>query len=316
MAETSAIEWTDATFNPWVGCTKVSPACDHCYAESWAKRSGQVEWGGARRRTSPANWRVPVKLDKRAAAEERRLRVFCASLADVFDNQVPGEWRDDLWALIRATPNLDWQLLTKRPQNIVKMLPADWGKGYPNVWLGTTVENQTEADRRIPHLLSVPAAVRFLSCEPLLGPLDLTHIAHPVVKGAYVDALTGFEWSPGPISVTMSSPNWSGVEGCYRIKWVITGGESGGAARPTNAEWARALRDQCAAAGTPFLFKQWGEWFPYGGIDANGNLNSRDRGERPEYWKAWGEGQGFSCRIGKKQAGRFLDGVQHDGFPL
>jgi protein gp37 len=150
MAETSKIEWTDATFNPWVGCTKISPACDHCYAEGWAKRAGNPElWQGERRRTSVANWRMPVKLNAKAMAEGRRRRVFCASLADVFDNQVPAEWRADLWALIRATPMLDWQLLTKRPQNIARMLPANWGKGWPNVWLGTTVENQTEANRRI-----------------------------------------------------------------------------------------------------------------------------------------------------------------------
>lgn len=317
MAETSAIEWTDATFNPWVGCTKVSPACDHCYAESWAKRSGQVEWGGARRRTSPANWRVPVKLDKLAASEGRRLRVFCASLADVFDNQVPGEWRDDLWALIRATPNLDWQLLTKRPQNIVKMLPADWGKGYPNVWLGTTVENQEEADRRIPHLLGIPAVVRFLSCEPLLGMLDLTAIADGN-SGRRFNCLTG-TYCHVDLNETEPLP-W-----LRTISWVIAGGESGSEARPSHPDWLRELRDQCGEAGVPFLFKQWGEFAP--GEVAADYLNP----EKPAKGLSWFDGRWDECwseidghcddepdvyRVGKKRAARTLDGIQHDGFPL
>jgi protein gp37 len=163
VAENSKIEWTDHTFNPWVGCTKVSPACDHCYAEGWAKRTGQAGlWNGERRRTSTANWRLPYKWNNAAPLSGPRPRVFCASLADVFDNQAAPEWRRDLWWLIRETPNLDWLLLTKRPQNIVKMLPDNWGEGYPNVWLGTTVENQTEAGRRIVALLEVPAVIHFL----------------------------------------------------------------------------------------------------------------------------------------------------------
>jgi protein gp37 len=311
VGEVSKIEWTDATFNPWVGCTKISAACDHCYAEGWAKRSGQVEWGGERRRTTAANWRKPIKWNAKAAAEGRRIRVFCASLADVFDNQVPAEWRDDLWALIRATPNLDWQLLTKRPQNIVKMLPADWGAGYANVWLGTTVENQTEADRRIPHLLTTPARLRFLSCEPLLGPLELRCIeGYKVGRGWDIaDALTGegltFD-KDGEVDKTVTTPS---------IDWVIVGGESGGDARPMNPVWVRDLHEHCTSAGVPMLFKQWGEWFPYGGIDADGHQNSRTRGERLGLWHTWPDGEGFSVRIGKKQAGRYLDGVLHDGMP-
>ena len=223
MAETTGIEWTDATFNPWIGCTAVSPACDHCYAKTLVER-----WGGdfaQRRHTAPANWRKPLAWNAAAARAGERKRVFCASLADVFDNQVPEEWRADLWALIRATPALDWQILTKRPQNIAKMLPADWGRGYRNVWLGCTAENQTEAWRRIPHLLTASSARAFLSCEPLLGALDLT----PWLRG---------------------------------IDWVICGGESGPGARPMHPDWARALRDQCAEARVPFFFKQWGEWAP------------------------------------------------------
>lgn len=224
MAENSRIEWTDHTFNPWVGCTKISPACDHCYAEGWAKRTGQAQlWSGERRRTSETNWKAPLKWNRQARAENRRFRVFCASLADVFDNQALGEWRIGLWRMIAATPNLDWLLLTKRPQNIPKMLPTSrddlpqWGDGWPNVWLGTTVENQAEVERRIPHLRTAPAAVHFLSCEPMLEPIV------PDLRG---------------------------------IDWVICGGESGGGARDMDASWARSLRDDCHAENVPFFMKQ------------------------------------------------------------
>lgn len=240
MADTTKIEWTAThlpdgrvlpgyTFNPWTGCTKVSPGCDHCYAEGWSKRSGHVEWGphGARRRTSAANWRLPIKWNAEAKASGIRRKVFCASLADVFDNHrsILPEWRADLWALIAATPHLDWLLLTKRPQNIVKMLPDGygapaWGDGWPNVWLGTTAENQTEFDRRSNYLRAAPAVVRFISYEPALAAIDAD--------------LTG-------------------------IHWLICGGESGPGARPMHPDWARSLRDQCKAADVRFFFKQWGD---------------------------------------------------------
>lgn len=235
MVENSNIEWTHHTFNPWIGCTKVGPGCDHCYAEAWDARGMQGvgrRWGphAPRTRTSASNWRSPTKWNK--AAEGKRHRVFCASLADVFDNHasILPEWRADLWALIRATPNLDWMLLTKRPGNIAKMLPPDWGRGYPNVWLGCTVVNQAEADRDIPKFLAVPAHVRFLSMEPLLGPVDLV--------GAQAES--GFKpWMNG-------------------IHLVIVGGESGAHARvwPGLADAARSLRDQCKAAGVAFFMKQ------------------------------------------------------------
>jgi protein gp37 len=219
MAENSKIEWTDHTFNPAVGCTKVSPACDFCYAENWAKRTGQPElWNGERRRTSAANWRKPLKWDDQARAEGIRRRVFCASLADVFDNQWEEEWRDDLWRLIDLTPNLDWLLLTKRPQNIAKMLPEHWeDDGLHNVWLGTTAENQDYFDARWKHLSAIPARVHFISYEPALGPLTLPD----------------------------NPPDWN-----------ICGGESGGHARMMNPEWAYYLRAQCRTAGVPFFMKQ------------------------------------------------------------
>jgi protein gp37 len=220
MSETTKIEWCDSTFNPWIGCTKIAPACDHCYAAAIDKRIGGNHWGNvARRRTSETNWHEPVRWQRRApeffALNGRRRRVFCASMADVFDNQVPEEWRADLWKLIEATPALDWLLLTKRPQNIRKMKPDYWDQIKGHVWLGTTVEDQKHADENIPHVLEHDAAVRFISAEPLLGPIDLRQFLH--------------------------------------LDWVITGGESGPNARPSDPEWFTDLRYQCAEASIPFL---------------------------------------------------------------
>ena len=225
MKETK-IEWADHTFNPWMGCTNVSPGCDNCYAEAWAERFGIVQWGNApRRRTSSAVWREPPKWNNEAqafqAAHGRRQRVFCASLAEVFDNQVDPTWRADLFDLIRAAPALDWLLLTKRPQNIRKMLPTDWGQGWANVWLGSTAEDQARFDQRWPHLSSVPAAVRFISYEPAIGALRMP--------------------DSGPFP-----------------HWIICGGDSGKAARPMTPQWARDIRDDCKERGIAFFHKQWG----------------------------------------------------------
>ena len=174
MGTTTGIAWCDSTFNPWLGCIRVSPACDHCYAAALSWRTGRRDRHGrdlwdphARRvRTSLDYWRAPLRWNRDALAAGRRHRVFCASMADVFDNRAPSTWRADLWQLIRATPAVDWFCLTKRPQNIAGMLPADWGHGWTNVWLGTTAENQIEATRRIPYLMAIPAAARFLCVEP------------------------------------------------------------------------------------------------------------------------------------------------------
>jgi protein gp37 len=319
MAENSKIEWCDHTFNPWVGCTKVSPACDNCYAEGWAKRTGQAQlWRGDRRRTSAANWQQPLKWNRQAGREGRRFRVFCASLADVFDNQVPEAWRDDLWRLIAATPHLDWLLLTKRPQNIRKFID---GPALPNMWLGTTVENQEEADRRIPHLLATLAAVHFLSCEPLLGPVDL----RPWLDRDFLTGCADDDAAP-----------------VRTVGWVIAGGESGPGARPMHPDWARSLRDQCAAAGVPFHFKQCGEWAPVCAMsDAQidrcyhpAPLSDPDATRRPKVKStvlhrdgtrfddaaarsAYQQGAGAMMMkaIGKAAAGRLLDGREHDGMP-
>lgn len=236
MGENSKIEWCDHTFNPWSGCQKVSPGCQHCYAEALAKRNPATlgVWGpqGTRVRTSVDNWRKPLTWNKRAEKEGRRYRVFCASMADVFEDRPElVEWRSDLFRLIKYTTYLDWLLLTKRPYHIFDFVPVGWLDGLPdNVWIGTTIENQEQADRRIPELLRVPAKVLFLSCEPLLGPVDIRDF------------------------VTDGAGHWR--EPAKEKRWVICGGESGHGARPMNPDWARSLRDTCQAAGVPFFFKQ------------------------------------------------------------
>lgn len=233
MGDTSKIEWTTSTFNPWIGCTNVSPGCDHCYAEAQNAFRKWTEWGphGDRRRTSAANWRKPLEWQRNASAfhhqHGHRQRVFCASLADVFDNQAPAAWRSDLWQLIRDTPDLDWQLLTKRPQNIRKMLPEDWGSGYRNVWLGTTTEDQKHYDQRWPILSNIKAQVRFISYEPAIGPLRVRQ------------AELGLPGVPD---------------------WIISGGESGNGARRMNPQWARDLRSDCALLGIAFFHKQHGTY--------------------------------------------------------
>ena len=367
MARDSAIEWTTHTFNPWRGCTKVSAGCAHCYAESFSGRNPKTlgVWGpnGTRVVAAPSAWREPLKWDKAAKDAGERHRVFCASLADVFEDwqgpmaDAEGErlyfpnnsWEDRrpwvpvsdcggdekpiamqdvrnrLFRLIADTPNLDWLLLTKRPEHIAKMMPEDWvgireqkGIGYAhyqnhpprNVWLGTSVENQAAADERIPHLLRVPAAVRFLSCEPLLGPVDLSKwFAHPQLTGLGCHVgIVGDKWRPG-------------------IDWVVVGGESGPGARPMHPDWARSIRDQCQAAGVPFFFKQHGEYVEnlpgiakfqdWGrlGIDGQWIAYPSDRDTIVNPTKQLPPDSVCLARVGKKNAGRLLDGREWNEFP-
>lgn len=269
MAENSKIEWTDHTHNFWVGCTEVSAACDHCYARTMSERYGWAQWGShPRHRTSEANWRKPLTWNAKAKKLGVRLKVFTNSLADFFDNQVDSDWREAAWRTILECDGLDWLILTKRPQNIAKMLPSgvDQPKWpWPNVWLGTTVENQEEADRRIPHLLAVPAAVRFLSCEPLLGPVNLRPIhcrdhKYNIDQAAAIYALEGVYQVPGS--------HWS--EPHSKINWVIAGSESGPKARACDLDWVRSLRDQCSVVQVPFFWKQHivnGRKFPLPDLD-------------------------------------------------
>lgn len=291
MGANSKIEWTDHTFNPWIGCTKVSPGCTHCYAETEAKYRGWAIWGKGktRMRTSPSTWKNPIQWNRQAQQERQRKRVFCASLADVFDAEIDPEWRSDLWEVVRNTPFLDWLLLTKRPEKITKMLPADWGDGWPNVCLMTSVEDQLRSNR-VEILTSTPARFRALSVEPLLGPVKL-------------------------------KPEW-----LKKLDWVIVGGESGGHARPMHPDWARALRDQCAAAKVKFLFKQWGCWTPDEKM-ANDNLVNASHfadatGVKPtvlgkmkvkerRQFQSESQGGTWIYHTAKETAGNKLDGHRH-----
>lgn len=227
MAEITGIAWTDSTFNPWIGCTKVGPGCDHCYAEALDKRhrwQGDTHWGPGkpRMRTSASNWKKPLAWNAKAAASGKPWRVFCASLADVFDNEVVDDWRWDLRDLIVATPALTWLLLTKRI-GLARAKP--WLTEHPNVWVGATIVNQEEADRDVPKLLQVKAAKRFVSYEPALGPVD-----------------------------------WSKFPG---IDWIIVGGEStqGAKARPFGPSWAEDTIEQARAIGAAPFVKQLGSGF-------------------------------------------------------
>lgn len=277
MGEHTKIEWAHHTFNPWIGCERVSAECRNCYAETWDARGlngPETHWGKdtPRRRTSDANWRLPLRWDRKAAVDGVRRRVFCASLADVFEDRDDLDpWRSDLWDLIEATPNLDWLLLTKRPENVEMLAgdfaqciscglnpvdPFNWwcicgGTVRPplNVRLGTSVGHQSSIDRVAALIDAADGAPTFLSCEPLLGPLDF------------------------------------GTGGLDGIDWVIAGGESGPNARPMHPDWVRSIRDVCLDSGVPFLFKQWGEF------DEHGE------------------------RVGKKVAGRILDGTTWDQVP-
>jgi protein gp37 len=360
MSKNSKIEWTDHTFNPWIGCTKVSPGCANCYAAAQDKfrKWTPQGWGKGKPRkgTSDAYWKQPLKWNRLNAhclhcgtfgemwkhclqcghylndaedTPEHRPRVFSASLADWLDDEVPIEYLADFLKLVFETPNLDWLLLTKRPENFPKralaaglylmgyrdgqtgskptvpaMLPEEqmetflgWAQGEvapANVWIGTTVENQEMADKRIPELLKIPAKVRFLSCEPLLGPVAL-------------------------------KPEWVELElqtqhTCFpRVNWVICGGESGSGARPMHPDWARSLRDQCQAAGVPFFFKQWGEWSTTGEHVGSALIHNDGKVSHPKYEVARIEnprgGRMIMFRVGKKAAGRLLEGREWSEFP-
>lgn len=282
MGENSGIQWTDHTFNPWLGCVRVSPGCEHCYAEARVvTRMKLPVWGPAattpRKRTSVENWKKPLTWDRAAAKAGTRARVFCASLADVFEEHPSLDaWRTELFALIERTPHLDWQLLTKRPQNVRKMLPATWlASPRPNVWLGTTVEDKLRARQRVLHLIETPAALRFLSMEPLLEAVDVTSISlwEPQDENdplAVLDALRGHVHGPDDV-----------MPG--RIEWVIVGGESGPGARPFNTGWARSLVAQCKTSGTPVFVKQFGAR-PF---DGAGTVALRDsHGGEMDEWPA------------------------------
>lgn len=368
MADRTPIEWTDASWNPIRGCTRVSKGCRNCYAEIMAARfSDPGQWGHglARRVTLPDPGSGPgqATTDHRWTGKlqlidtqldlplrwRRPRRIFVNSTSDLFHESVPDEWIDRVFAVMALAPQHSFQVLTKRPERMrayfaemeplrISDLMHDWGlpvdeeqqeyaadmldlltmpRPLPNVWLGTSVEDQATADTRIPHLLATPAAIRFVSAEPLLGPVDLTRVWARMPGGG--QSL----WN----SLHRRDPGESALD------WVITGGESGPGARPMHPDWPRSLRDQCQAAGVAFFFKQWGEWIPWemgsapmwnaqNGVCEDGNwLFPSDMDADPN----WDDGlahydpgetdHSAFQRVGKKAAGRHLDGREWNEMP-
>jgi protein gp37 len=274
MGENSKIEWTDTTWNPVMGCTPVSEGCENCYARAMIKRfAGCKGWPDA-----PGEVTLfPERLEQPLHWSGHK-RIFIPSMGDLFHIDVRSHWLEDIFATITDCPQHIFQILTKRPGKM-KIWFEWYGNAPENVWLGVTAENQAAADERIPLLLQTPAAVRFVSCEPLLGRLYLV----PYLR------------------------EWEGVPAI--LNWVIVGGESGPGARPMHPDWARELRNQCQAAGVPFFFKQWGAWLhgsQFG--DEIGRPLATDM-------HCWTNNLDASYRVGKKAAGRRLDGCEWNEWP-
>lgn len=367
MADNTKIEWTDATWNVVNGCSLASPGCTNCYAMKLAgtRMKNHPTRAGLTQdtKTGPV-WTGEVRFNEAVLTQplrwKRPRRIFVCAHGDLFHENVPDEWIDQVFAVMALAPQHTFQVLTKRSDRMREYiarrgaspsLPSheimaamdgisrdkwpDLRWPLSNVWLGVSVEDQARADQRIPDLLATPAAVRWLSCEPLLGPVDLRWIAEPDdEKDGAIDALLGCNWidnshtnrgevfrpvRPGHEDRLMR--RWvcsseADILAGRKIDWVVVGGESGPGARPMHPDWARSLRDQCQAAGVAFHFKQWGDWFPYGEIDAEGHHNSRTKGEKTGDWFEWRPPvNGFSVRIGKKQAGRLLDGREWSEYP-
>lgn len=329
MSDKTKIEWAEATWNPITGCTKVSAGCKNCYAErDWARLSANKstryygrDFGNVQCHEDvlalPLRWTKPK-------------RIFVNSMSDLFHPNVPDSFIDRVFAVMADSPQHTYQILTKRPARMLKFLGdtearrrniAGWLKGnhwrcipqnaflqlypLPNTWLGVSVEDQAAADERIPLLLQTPAAVRWISAEPMLGPIDLACIdmrgtcASECCGQFRLNALTGEQYCHEDSGVFDSGA---------RLNWVVAGGESGPRARPMHPDWVRSLRDQCAAAAVPFLLKQWGEWIDHDqpGVDMLGSDNSK--------LHLWPD-RGCSVRLGKRAAGRLLDGKLHDEYP-
>lgn len=331
MADTK-IEWTDKTWNPITGCSKISEGCQNCYAERMAKRfwrdktvkPGEVTtvirgFGDVKRHPEsleePLHWRKPQKI-------------FVCSMGDLFHASVPFMAIAQVFGIMHSCKQHTFMVLTKRPQSMKEFIEwftgpdwrGAWPNEYPHVWLGVTAENQQRADERIPLLLETPAAVRFVSIEPMLGPVDLTKIPwieDPIIPGDRRNALHEI-WDPAfPIRLTR-----------HKLDWVICGGETGPGARPMHPDWARGLKDQCQESGTPFCFKSWGDWFPYRPSSYGYYMPLEGMGEptlpkRPMIkspWEIGGEwlnhrGVVHACRVGKKNAGRLLDGQEWNQYP-
>ncbi len=320
MAE-SAIEWTDVVWNPTTGCDRVSAGCDNCYALSMANRlkgmgapKYQTDGNPA---TSGPGFGLAIHPDTLAApfGWRKPRRVFVNSMSDLFHARVPREFVAQVWDVMAQTPQHTYQILTKRPDRMARVIralpPGPWHLSpLSNVWLGTSVEDQARADQRIPALLEAPAAVRFLSMEPLLGPVDISRylwLTGPTTAGPFRDYAgrrrPGLGGGAGGMTVTNVPAG--------DLHWVIVGGESGAGARPMGSQWAQGLRDQVVAAGVPFFFKQWGAWVEVGqmpegtyvAVDAAHNLGSGGYGLQSPF------------RVGKKRAGRLLDERTWDEYP-
>jgi len=308
MADNTGIEWTDATWNPVTGCDEVSPGCDHCYAKTLAERfrgtPGHYFENGFDVQLRPERLDQPIRW-------KRPRMIFVNSMSDLFHKDVPDEFILGVFAVMAEAKQHTFQVLTKRHGRMRSLLTAwqeriPWlAEPLPNVWLGVSVEDQQRADLRVPALLDTPAAVRWISAEPLLGSVDIF-------------ASSAIDREPG-------------------LDWVVVGGESGKGARPMHPNWARSLRDQCAAAGVPFLFKQWGEWLVDEYIDGDGcrHVGPKPRASDPKTlvihtsgmtaltpdnpFDPWERGHPnwhtVMRRVGKKAAGRVLDGETHDGYP-
>ncbi|MGB9408210.1 MAG: phage Gp37/Gp68 family protein [Terracidiphilus sp.] len=384
MGAKTGIEWTDSTWNPFIGCSRVSEGCRHCYAERLAGRfsaktdgvyagttkavNGLQVWTGKINRApeetllKPLHWRPLVEgcrgLEKSGVLHDPRLvcrdcvkrprRIFVNSMSDLFHENVPDTWIDQIFAVMALCPQHVFQVLTKRPERMLAYFAHDggfgrwgyiegcarkiaaelkapkppagttlaiWGgRNLPNVWLGVSVENQAAADERIPLLLRTPAAVRFISAEPLLGPVDLEELPSASGIGRYLDSLSNAGVDKGALI-----PN--------KLDWVIAGGESGPGARPMNPDWARSLRDQCVDAAVPFFFKQWGEYSPKNRredlpahptmvCEAKGDVLLTIEGKIETFDSCGGVGDhAVMERIGKKAAGALLDGREWKQFP-
>lgn len=335
MADHTEIEWTDATWNPITGCSVVSPGCTHCYAMALAGtrlKNHESRNGLTKQVNGHHVWTGEVRFNAQWLDQPLRWtrprRIFVCAHGDLFAEGVPDEWIDQIFAVMALAPQHTFQVLTKRPERMreyVKALPArsgavgkwaawHWGaqdpdllndqvsyvvfSTLPNVWLGVSVEDQRRADERIPILLDTPAAIHWISAEPLLGPVNL--------RGWCTAA-----WE-GDIRRAIPAP---------RIQWVVAGGESGPNARPMHPDWVRGLRDQCAAAGVPFLFKQWGEYAPRRAaepadqVDARKALIVRPDGGITSGLLPYGPDAWIMDKLGKRRAGRLLDGVEHNAFP-
>jgi len=334
MGKTS-IEWTDASWNPIVGCTEVSPGCANCYAARLAATrlrevrayqglaTGEVQkisrgagsghyferwsirWTGEvrflpERLEEPLHWKKPQ-------------RIFVCDMGDLFHEGVKCEWKQKIFWVMREARQHTFQVLTKRPRLMQQFISEEFGELHepiPNVWLGVSVENQHFADERIPLLLATPAAVRWISAEPLLGSVDLNYVGPTGNTSSVLGCIPCMRKQEN--ATTQSGPHTC-MEKRPKLDWVVCGGESGPNARPMNPEWARWLRGQCQAAGVPFFFKQWGEWAPAVRNNGEGDITwpdpDHDRSVKPFDFGPWMQ------RWGKKQSGRLLDGREWNEFP-